>query len=290
LLKYKDEHERSERVGMNAWVETIGVILVAFLGVFLGRLFSRFRTPYWVLGYLFPAGLIALLALVRFDNALSFIRPFVWVTAGRAKFVTLSLAVSMGLTVPLSRLPRKWEQFSVCVIMAGFVAWFSVLPFLVPALIKGRLEHLKTQFDSKGVCRQTTDYTCGPAAAVTALEKLGLPAKEGELAVLSYSSPVTGTLPSCLSAALQKKYGPEGLRCHYRHFDSINQLRSAGLTLAVVKEAFMLDHCIAVLGVSDNAVAVADPVTGTRLIPYRKFEKMWRFCGIVLHRASTQNI
>jgi Peptidase C39 family len=275
---------------MNPWAETIGVILVAFLGILLGRLFSRFRTPYWILGYLLPAGLIAMLALVRFDNALAFVRPFVWIAAGRAKFVTLSLAVSMGLTVPLSRLPRKWEQFSVCVIMAGFVTWFSVLPFLVPALIKGQLEHLRTRFDSKGVCRQTTDYTCGPAAAVTALEKLGLPATEGELAVLSYSSPVTGTLPSCLSAALQKKYGPEGLRCRYRHFDSIEQLRNAGLTLAVVKEAFMLDHCIAVLGVSDDAVAVADPVTGTRRIPYRQFEKMWRYCGIVLHRTSTQNI
>ncbi len=143
---------------MNPWVETIGVILVAFLGILLGRLFSGLRRPYWVLGYLFPTALIAMLALVRFDNSFYFVRPFIWVATGRSRFVTLSLAVSMGLTVPLSRLPRKWEQFSVCVLMAGFVIWFSVLPFVVPALMRERLANLKTRFDSTGArlipCRQ----------------------------------------------------------------------------------------------------------------------------------------
>jgi hypothetical protein len=275
---------------MNPWVETVGVIVVALLGVFLGRLCSRFPRPYWVLGYLFPVALIAMLALVRFDNALYFVRPFLWVATGRIRFVTLSLAVSMGLTVPLSRLPRRWEKLAVCMAMAAFVLWFSVLPFLVPALIRDRLANLRTRFDSTGICRQTTGYTCGPAAAVTALGRLGLPADEGEIAILSYSSPVTGTLPACLSSALQKRYSAEGLRCRYRHFDSIDQLRSAGVTLAVVRETFLLDHCIAVLDVSDEAVTIADPVTGARLIPHRQFEKIWRFAGIVLEREAAQHI
>jgi predicted double-glycine peptidase len=196
----------------------------------------------------------------------------------------------MGLTVPLSRLPYKFEKLIVCLLMAGFVAWFSVLPFLMPALIKDRLSNLQTKFDKNGVCRQTTDYTCGPAAAVTALRKLGLNATEGELAVLSYSSPVTGTLPSCLSAALQDRYSAEGLSCRYQHFDSIAQLKKAGITLALVKEALFMNHCIAVLEVTDNAVTVADPVTGTRLMPYEQFEKIWRFSGIVLQRNPLKSI
>ncbi|UCC98560.1 MAG: hypothetical protein JSW66_01445 [Phycisphaerales bacterium] len=275
---------------MNPWVETIGVVLVALVGVYVGRVFSRLGKPYWVLAYLFPAILIGMLALVRFNNALYFVRPFVWVTTGRVRFITLSLAVSMGLTVPLSRLPRRWEKLIVCVLMAGFVSWFSVLPFLFPALIRDRLSNLRTRFDANGICRQTTDYTCGPAAAVTALGRLGLSGDEGELAVLSYSSPVVGTLPACLSSALQKRYGADGLRCQYRRFDSIDQLRSAGITLAVVRDAFLLDHCIAILNVSDEAVTVADPVTGTRLVPHQQFEKMWRFSGIVLKRDSIQSI
>jgi len=275
---------------MNPWIETAGVILVAVLGIVAGSVFSRLRRPYWVLGYLLPLMLIAMLGLVRLDNSLSFVRPFVWVSTGRVRFITLSLAVSMGLTVPLSRLPRRWERLVVCLLMAGFVAWFSVLPFLVPALIRERLSNLKTRFDANGICRQTTDFTCGPAAAVTALGRLGLSANEGELAVLSYSSPVVGTLPACLTSALQKRYGAEGLRCSYRRFESIEQLRKAGITLVVVRDAFLLDHCVAVLDVSDDTVTVADPVTGEEVVPYRKFEKIWRFAGIVLQRDPIQNI
>ncbi len=275
---------------MNPWLETTGVILIAVFGVFAGRACSRFRKPWWVLGYILPLVLIAMLAMVRFNNALYFVSPFSWIVAGRIRFVVLSLAVSMGLTVPLSRLPYKFEKLIVCLLMAGFVTWFSVLPFLVPALIKERLSNLQTTYDNNGICRQTTDYTCGPAAAVTALGRLGLTANEGELAVLSYSSPVIGTLPACLSSALQDRYGAEGLSCRYRHFDSIAQLKNAGITLALVREAFLMNHCLAVLDVSDDAVTVADPITGTRLMPYEQFEKIWRFCGIVLQRNTLQSI
>ena len=275
---------------MNPWFETAGVVLIAIFGAFAGRFFSRFHKPYWVLGYLIPAGLIAMLALVRFYPALAFVRPFVWMTAGRIRFVTLSLAVSMGLTVPLSRLPYKAEKLVVCLLMAGFVLWFSVLPFLIPAVLRGRLANLETHYDKNGVCRQTTDYTCGPAAAVTALGRLGLAAEEGELAVLSYASPVTGTLPACLSAALQNRYRKDGLRCRYQRFASIDQLKRAGLTLAVVREAFLKDHCLTVLDVSENAVTVADPVTGVRWMPHGEFEKIWRFSGIVLERSPIGRI
>jgi hypothetical protein len=279
-----------ERVAMNPWLETTGVVLIALFGVFAGRACSRFRRPYWVLGYILPSVLIAILATVRFNNGLYFVPPFSWIVAGRGRFVVLSLAVSMGLTVPLSRLPYKFEKLIVCLLMAGFVTWFSVLPFLVPALIKERLSSLQTKFDKNGVCRQTTDYTCGPAAAVTALGKLGLRADEGELAVLSYSSPVIGTLPACLTSAIQDRYSADGLSCRYRCFDSVDQLKNAGVTLAVVRDAFLLDHCIAVLDVSDNVVTIADPITGTRLMPCKQFEKIWRFCGIVLQRNPLQRI
>ncbi|MHC4204950.1 MAG: cysteine peptidase family C39 domain-containing protein, partial [Planctomycetota bacterium] len=271
-------------------LETTGVILIAVFGVIAGRAFSRFGKPYWVLGYILPGVLIAMLAMVRFNSNLYFVSPFSWIAVGRVRYVVLSLAVAMGLTVPLSRLPYKFEKLIVCLLMAGFVAWFSVLPFLMPALIKERLSNLQTKFDKEGNCRQTTDYTCGPAAAVTALKQLGLTANEGELAVLSYSSPVTGTLPSCLSYALQDRFGAEGLSCRYRRFDSIAQLKNAGITLALVKEALFMNHCIAVLEVTDEAVTVADPVTGTRLMPYEQFEKIWRFSGIVLERNPLQSI
>ncbi|MBW8039254.1 MAG: hypothetical protein FVQ85_04575 [Planctomycetes bacterium] len=276
---------------MNPWLETIGVIFVALLGVLLGKLFSCFRKPYyWSWGYLVPFILIAMLVLTRFNHALPFVPPFSWVTAGRTRFIILALAVTMGLTTPLSRLPRKFERITIGLLMAVVVVWFSVLPFLLPALIKDDLSNLETNVNSNGICFQSRAYTCGPAAAVTALKRLGLSANEGEIAVLSYTSPIAGTLPTCLSSALQDRYGAEGLKSQYRYFDSINQLRNAGITLAVVKVGFMSSHCVAVLGVSDHIITIADPVVGRMLMSHEQFEEIWQFSGIVLKREPTQSI
>ncbi|MBN1975668.1 MAG: hypothetical protein JW787_18690 [Sedimentisphaerales bacterium] len=270
--------------------ETAGVILISVLSILLGRIFSGFKKPYWTLGYFFPLAIIALLLAARLEDALCFTLPFCWFVAGRSKFVILSLSVCMGLTVPLSRLPRRFEKILVCILMFVVVTWFSVMPFLFPLLIKDKLLSKATFFDRDGICRQTTDYTCGPAAAVTALGHLGLSAEEGEIAVLAHSSPVVGTLPALLCSALENRYGSEGLKCEYRRFDTIDQLKKTGITLVVVKEGFLLDHCIAVLDVLDDAVAVADPVTGKELIPIEQFEKIWRFSGIILERRAFEDI
>ncbi len=275
---------------MDPWLETLGAVCVALLGIVLGRVFSRMPKFYWTLGCLLPLALIGILLAARWDSALPFARSFNWIVLGRTKFVILSLVVTVGLTTPLSRLPHRFERLIVCIVMALGVVWISVVPFLVPALIRDHLSALGTRLDSNGVCLQTTRYTCGPAAAVTALGKLGLSGEEGEIAVLSRSSPVLGTLPACLSAALENRYASDGLTCQLRHFDSVDQLRDAGITLAVVRDAFLLDHCLAVLEVSDSIVTVADPVFGRRSMTYEQFEKIWRFSGIVLRRDTTHSI
>lgn len=274
---------------MNPWLETIGVILVAVLGVVLGRCFSRLKRPYWMLGYFPPCLLILTLVVARCVESLAFISPFYWVTGGRAKFVILAFSVTMGLTTPFSRLPRKCEKVIICGLMTLVVFWFSVLPFLVPGLIKGRLSGLRTRVDLDGVCYQTTEYTCAPAAAVTALKKLGFVATEGEIAILAHTSPVAGTLPGCLQAALESRYGSQGLRCHYRRFQSIEELKQAGMTLAVVKDAFLTDHCVAVLEVSDHTLLVADPAVGRQMMSHEQFESIWRHTGIVLEKERPEN-
>jgi len=275
---------------IDPWLETAGVILVALVGVLLGRAFSRLRKSYWSFGYALPGLLIASLVVSRYATSLAFVPPFYWVTASRARFVILSLAATTGLTTPLSRLPRRSEKLFVCVLMMVVVGWFSVMPFLVPALMRDELSGLQTQIDGNGICFQSTDFTCAPAAAVTALRKLGLEAEEGEIAILSRTSPIAGTLPGCLGKALELRYGDEGLTCRYRYFGSVAELEEAGLTLAVIRDTFLCDHCVAVLEVSDRTVTVADPVVGRRLMSREQFEKLWRFTGLVLKMDSPRSI
>lgn len=275
---------------MNPWLETLGVIGVAVLGISLGRAFSHLRKPYWLWGSFLSFALIVILILTRQNGVLHFARAFSWIAIGRAKFVLLAFASTTGLVTPLSRLPRQGEKLLACVMTVIVVTWFSVLPFLVPALTQDSLSNLQTKFDADGICRQGTGYTCGPAAAVTALNKLGLSASEGRIARLAHSSPVAGTLPGCLCAALRNCYAERGLTCRYRRFDSIAQLKNAGLTLAIIRDAFLLDHCVAVLDVSDDRILVGDPLAGLRITSREEFERIWRFCGIVLDRNSAEQI
>ena len=268
---------------MNPWFETAGVALIAVLGMALGVSSRQLRRPYWIIGYVLSLTFIGMLLLGR-TTSLHFVRPFSWLVATRMRFILVALAATLGLTTPLSRLPHQWEKIGVCLLLGAVLIRFSLLPFLMPAVLQDRLARIETTIDDNGVCHQSTRYTCGPAAAVTALLRLGLPASESQIAILSHASPAVGTLPACLSDALQRRYAAEGLRCQYRRFDSIAQLATSGITLAVVKNTFLQDHCVAVLDVEEQAVVIADPVTGMTRIPHDRFREIWRFSGVVLTR------
>jgi len=275
---------------MNPWLETIVVTAIAFFGFFLGKRFSTLKSPHWTLGYFLGLVLIGLLVITRFSNYLLFEPPFCWLATGRTRFIILALAVTTGLASPLSRLPYKFEKIAVYILMAVVVFWSSILPFLFPALIKDNLLSTETLIDSRGICYQTKNYTCAPAAAVTALHQLGFNAQEGRIAVLAHTSPVIGTLPKSLCKALKKNYHKQGLQCTYRPFNSVEELKNSGITLAVVKDSFLTDHCVAVLDVSDSTVSIADPVDGKKVLSHSQFEKMWRFSGIVLERKPPEKI
>lgn len=275
---------------MQGYLESIGVLAVAVLGVLAGKAFGSLKRPYWLLGYFLSMTLIALLVASRCYYPLNFVPLFSSILAGRARFVTLCVAVTVGVVTPLNRLPHRLEQILVCVLMAIVVTWFSVMPFFVPALLADAHASLKTRISADGICFQTTDYTCGPAAAVTALNKLGIKPDEGQLAILAYSSPMTGTLPECLADALRKQYAGMGLECRFRLFDSIDQLADADVTLVVVKDHFLADHCIAVLEVDDDYVVVGDPVSGKKILSRQQFSDKWRFSGITIKRSKNIKI
>jgi len=271
---------------MRPWLETLGVAGLGVLGVLAGRWFSRLRRPYWVLGYLIPMVFVAAFVAVTCVRWLEFYCPFRWLVAGRREFALMALVGTMVLTTPLSRLPRRSQRLAVGAFLCLFVAKLSVLPFLAPAFYLKQLAALETHVDSDGVCGQNTDFTCGPAAAVTALRRLGFPAEEGELAVLCRTNPFSGTAPDVLCEVLRQRYGSRGLRCEYRPFASIDELKQAGLTLAVVKFSWLVDHYVTVLEVTGETVVVGDPLAGKVTLSHREFAAKWRFVGVVVGREG----
>ena len=207
-------------------MELVGITGVVVLGCFLGRFAGQLRKPYWLMGYFLPLMLLAILITAKFNNSLNFLRPFCWLATGRIKFVVLALIVTVSLITLLPHLRHKYQRVFVSSLIIVFVSFFTILPFLGPVLIEKELSNLPTTINSGGVCLQSSSYTCAPAAAVTALRELGLPANEGEIAILSHTIPILGTLPKCLRNAIQNRYENQGLQSEYRRFDSINQLKN----------------------------------------------------------------
>jgi Peptidase C39 family len=269
---------------MNLWLEAIAAASFAFAGTLMGSLFSRLPKPYWLLGYFIPFSLIVIYGIAIHFPTLSFTPPISWMMMGQKKFAIAGFIIAMTLTTPLSRLPLKRDRMVILVLMAIMIFCMSLLPFIAPVFNRNQLAHLQTRIDGNGICRQRTAYTCGPAAAVTALHKLGLPGDEGQLAILSDTSLMTGTPPDILAEVLKQQYGKDGLIVEYRPFRNIAELKEAGLTLAVIKFGFMVDHYVTVLQVTDSEVIVGDPLDGLDKMSYDDFLKKWRFVGIVLKR------
>lgn len=250
----------------------------------LGLWFSHRPKPWWMIGYLLPLTLIVIYAVEARYPQLGLVAPVSWMTHGRNEFAMFGFVAAMVLTTPLPRLPGRRARRLVVVLMLVVVSHFSVWPFLAPAFNRGHLSQLRTCVDQDGICRQSNDYNCGPAAAVTALRKLGLPAEEGEIAILAHTSTATGTPPDVLARALQQRYGQHGLVSEYRLFRNVAELREAGLTLVVIKYGFLLDHYVTVLDVNDTGIVVGDPLSGIKTLDHRSFERQWRFRGVILRR------
>jgi predicted double-glycine peptidase len=269
---------------MNSLMETLVVVLVSVAGVYIGRRLSISAGLYKAFGLIIPFLLIGLILAGRFLDSFIYYEPLASITIGHFRFVVLAFAISLGLTTPMTQLKYKWEKVIVVVVMVIFVICFSVMPCFVPVMFEREFSSLQTSINADGVCIQSRNYTCGPAAAVTALTKLGLDADEGQLAILSRTSPVTGTLPQDLYGAINDLYAKQGLECQFRKFDSVKELINGGVTLVIMQETFMIDHCVAVLDVSNDVVTIGDPEIGKISLPLSKFESTWKFAGIVLKR------
>lgn len=268
-------------------LETLGVGLLASGGVLSGIRCSKWRRPWWLVGYVVPLLLMICVALARWFPWLEQCPPFKWIMAGRVEFAMLAVICTLLLTTPLCRLPRKRDRIWLSVLMVVFVIDLSVLPFLTPALNHHQLAGLRTTVNFEGVCLQSNGYTCGPAAAVTALHAIGIEAEEGELAILAYTTRFAGTQPDVLCDAIMERYG---VTCRQAYFRQVLELRGCVPVIATVKFAFLIDHFVTVLAVGDSSVVIGDPLVGRVEMTHEEFASRWRRCGIVLDRSGSKAI
>lgn len=276
---------------MQEWLETIGVLIMADLGVILGLLTKRLKKRYWIVCYFPPLLLILAIALTRHFYRLGFYPPFSWLTEGRREYVVFAFTIPMIFSILIPKLTILRQKIVLIIFVTIASVLFFILPFFGPILIRHELENLETEYSNEGICVQGTGFTCGPAAAATALYQLGITASEGELAIIAHTTPQTGTSDDLLKEAIEKKYGHDGITCTYRCFNSVKELKKNCPVIVVTKYTFMIDHYVTVLRVARNQVVIGDSSSGTReVLTYDEFQKIWRSVGIVVSRCNNSAV
>jgi peptidase C39-like protein len=263
---------------LSIWIETAGVLALTALAFFAGRRLAVLRRPWWMLGYAAPfiIGVVAVVA--RWMPGVELPAPFSWLAAGRVKFAAVAAAGAMLAGCAVPRLSERWKKIVAGMLCGAVAIAYVVFPFIMPGLASPA----ETRIDADGVCRQSTSYNCGPAAAVTALHKLGIEATEGELAALARTNPVSGTESDLLCSAIRGRF--DELDCEYRRFSSLSELGKADVAIVMLRHAPPDAHYVAVLDVDDDYVMLGDPALGFRQILRDDFERAWQRSGIILTR------
>ncbi len=198
----------------------------------------------------------------------------------------MAFCIPVGIVPVLHRVPTRPRRITVMILSALVLIVAAYVPTAAAMWVRADLTQKITTFTPNGVCLQNTDYTCGPAAAVTALDQLGIEADESKIALAARTSPITGTRIGDLYHHLNTAYKHEGLNCRIRKID-VESLTAAGPALVSLKETAMLQHCVAVLDVTEDSVTLADPWIGIRKLSRQQFASQWTGRALLLSRDSS---
>jgi hypothetical protein len=225
-------------------------------------------------------------ALALNFRQLAFVSPFSWLAGGTSRWVSLTLSASMTLGALAAKVGKPSQRRALLLLAGVVILRAGTAPCLGPIFARGALETMKTRVDARGVCLQSTPYNCGPAAAVTAVRRLGFEAEEGELGLLCHTDPFTGTADDVLAAVLRKRFGPEGLVVEHRYVGSSKELRRWPVSIAVIRFNLFVDHYVTVLGFEGDKVKLADPFAGYQEVPVAEFERKWDHAAILMKRRG----
>lgn len=145
---------------------------------------------------------------------------------------------------------------------------------------------MPARFDQAGVCRQGTDYSCGPAAAVTVARAAGKTISEGEMASLCLLRPRKGVTALELCRALNIALRPTRQRATIRRLrpDQIDGVRLP--FLAEVRRGGASEHCVVVLEVRAGKLIVGDPAQGRYSTSREDFLSDWTGLAITVEPLS----
>lgn len=225
-------------------------------------------------------GAVVLTSLARRFDAIATRPPFNQLVAGYSEYLIFAFFAPVFFLILMPRL-RSPQRRAVRLFLGVSLFYYSFLPLFLPLALRPAHAALHTEFDHLGICRQTTSYTCGPAAAVTALSWIDVEATEAELALAAHSNPASGTQPDFLSDAINDRL-PQNWQARYTTYGDVESFAADLPALAIIRQSFMADHYVAVIEAVDGTLVIGDPGPGLTLMDFADFAKIWRRQAIVL--------
>jgi len=150
----------------------------------------------------------------------------------------------------------------------------------VIAILTDRPHELTGVLDGKGVCHQTSGYSCAAASAVMFLDRHGVVATEKEMADLCATraggTRLSGTSDSGLMRGLRIKLKDQAQPVIST--PSYDQIPVP--SLVAIRLGPQLCHSILVSAVEPDQVRVVDPLYGRGSIPREQFERTWQKSAI----------
>lgn len=157
----------------------------------------------------------------------------------------------------------------------------------VLAILTSQPHQLTGRLNDKGICHQTSGYSCSAASAVMLLHQAGIPATEQEMAELCVTRPggsiVSGTSDSGAMRGLRLKM--EGHGRPVITTPRYDELRAPAMVAITISR--QISHSIVVVGVEPDQVKVIDPLYGRGTIPRIQFERDWKGIAINLERNGS---
>jgi hypothetical protein len=261
------------------------LMLLMLSGLGLGRWLALSKSM-WRLGVAWAMLAVVITSLARRFDTVATQAPFDLLVAGHTEYLIYAFFAPIFFLPLMPRL-RSPQRRAVGVFLVASLFYYSVLPLALPLALRAEHAALKTEIDILGICRQTTSYTCGPAAAVTALAWIDVPAEEAEFAVAAHSNPVSGTQADFLCEAINARL-PTGWQARYATYPDVESFAADLPALAIIRQTFMADHYVAVIEAVDGSLVIGDPGPGLRILEFAEFAKIWRCQAIVIEQLQRQ--
>ncbi len=210
----------------------------------------------------------------------------VWVWTGPACYLeqaAYALPATLFFGLAGARLPEPRQARSVGT-LAGVVAIVAGAHLFLAVLAREHTGLPDRPFDGP-VCRQSTGWSCGPAACATMLKARGIPATEREMAELSLTYVGRGTTLPRFVRGLALKARKEGLDGDLvvRDHLTAEDLEAFPVPCVVaLRWSLLVDHAVCLFGRDERGRYLVGEVTAGVTQPWNPEEFHARFLGTAI--------